>query len=411
MGILDETRKARRATPNARTSPSTNGVAAHMPWERKPDAGLPDPGVLASDLLMMDIPPAKFAVDELLCEGLTLLGGRPKMGKSWLALLIGWAVAGGNTLDGRIVRQGPVLYLSLEDTRRRLKSRIEMLQSSLGWEVPSALKIHTIFPRADQGGLYFIAEWLSQQNGAARLVIVDTMPKFRRPGKSNSGNQSQDDYTAFGEIKQLVEAYGASALGVVHTRKAPAEDPFDELSGTLSISAAADGLMVLERKRGADEAKLFVTGRDVIDMTIPMRLDRESFRWHLGRATEGIDTTGRHVSPVENKVEACMAWVREFLAEYAYPSREIAAAAKAAEFSFDTLKHAKARLGRDGTGELVNRNYGFAGGNDWWSGLGPADAWTKRPEDGVLPTGGSDALPGALPGGMFHRSVDDEIPL
>jgi hypothetical protein len=77
-----------------------------------------------------------------------------------------------------------------------------------------------------------------------------------------------------------------------------------------------------------------------------------------------------------------MAWLREFLGRYAFPSGEISAAARAAGFSFSALREAKARLGRDGSGELTNKNYGGDKSNDWWSGLGPYEKWTKRPSGG-----------------------------
>ncbi|MCB0195561.1 MAG: AAA family ATPase, partial [Anaerolineae bacterium] len=57
--------------------------------------------------------------------GLAILAGRPKLGKSWLALQ--WALATGNggRVFGEQVRKCKVLYLALEDSPRRLKSRIK----------------------------------------------------------------------------------------------------------------------------------------------------------------------------------------------------------------------------------------------------------------------------------------------
>ena len=79
-----------------------------------------------------------------------------------------------------------------------------------------------------------------------------------------------------------------------------------------------------------------------------------------------------------------MAWLKEFLAEYAYPSREISQAAAKAGFKFSALKEAKAQLGRDGSGELVSRNFGGGTSNDWWNGLGPWEDWRRRPDPPTL---------------------------
>jgi hypothetical protein len=99
----------------------------------------------ASDLLAKEFTPPKWAVDGILPEGVTLLVGRPKQGKSWLALGIGIAVGtGGRALSTREVSQGSVLYLALEDNERRLQKRCrKLLQGNpchgldftIGWAV------------------------------------------------------------------------------------------------------------------------------------------------------------------------------------------------------------------------------------------------------------------------------------
>ena len=75
----------------------------------------------AADLMRMELPPARWAVEGIIPEGLSVLAGKPKLGKSWLALEQGIAGASGGVALGEIdVTAGPVLYLALEDTRRRL---------------------------------------------------------------------------------------------------------------------------------------------------------------------------------------------------------------------------------------------------------------------------------------------------
>ena len=77
-----------------------------------------------AELLGVDFPEPRWAVPGLLCEGLNLLGGAPKLGKSWMSLGLGAAIAtGDNALDTIQVERGPVLYCALEDTGRRLQRR------------------------------------------------------------------------------------------------------------------------------------------------------------------------------------------------------------------------------------------------------------------------------------------------
>ena len=290
------------------------------PWSVKPAAGGPPERTTAAALYDTDFPDIPWVVDGILGQGLTVLAGKPKSGKSWLALLIAWAVAAGAAVDGRPTRQGDVLYLALEDTRRRIKDRMRKLHADLGWDVPAALEIATAWPRANDGGLYYVAEWLSDRKPTARLVIVDVLAKFRKPAKGTGGSYD-DDYEAVGGLKDLVDHYGCSAVFLHHTRKLRAADPFDELSGTYGISGPADTLWMLDTNGTGEDARLYVRGRDVAEGTIPMSYARASGRWVLGATAEGVDTDGRDpAEPPKKKtraprLDACVAWLVDYLAK------------------------------------------------------------------------------------------------
>lgn len=371
-------RRRPKAAPASPDTAGGNGKPAAAPLaltERPPDR------ITACDLFAKEFPPVPFVVEGLVGPGVTVLAGKPKGGKSWLALLVAWAVAAGQEIDGRAVNPGEVLYLALEDTERRLQSRLKSLHAELGWVVPETLTIATAWPRADDNGLQYVAEWLAAHNKRARLVIVDVLAKWRKPQKGNV-NSYADDYEAVGGLKQYVDLYGASAIFVHHTRKLKAEDPFDEVSGTYGISGQADTLWVLDRHETGHDARLYVRGRDVAECTVPMCYTPGSGRWVLGASKEGIDTEGRGLNGVgdraASKVDQCAAWLKEFLREFAFPSAEIAEAAAKAGYTFSSLRDAKAKLGKNGTRELVSRNFGGDDKNDWWCGLGPPGLWKLR---------------------------------
>src|SRR5829696_351835 len=83
------------------------------------------------ELLTREFAPVKWAIPDVLAEGVTLFGGREKMGKSWMALGACIAVATGGYVLGKIpVERGTALYLSLEDNERRLQSRLRKLTES-----------------------------------------------------------------------------------------------------------------------------------------------------------------------------------------------------------------------------------------------------------------------------------------
>jgi hypothetical protein len=78
----------------------------------------------APELQTTTFPPVSWIVEGLLPEGITLFAGKPKLGKSWLALQIGYGIASGSEVLGRPAEQGSVLYAALEDNNRRLKHRM-----------------------------------------------------------------------------------------------------------------------------------------------------------------------------------------------------------------------------------------------------------------------------------------------
>jgi hypothetical protein len=96
--------------------------------------------------------PIKFIVKGYVVEGATLLGGRPKVGKSWLVLDWALAAARGGFCFGDVhCKEGSVLFLALEDNERRLKARINKILGDSNW--PEKFEYATEWPRANEGAL------------------------------------------------------------------------------------------------------------------------------------------------------------------------------------------------------------------------------------------------------------------
>ena len=164
----------------------------------------------------MDFPDPRWAVPGIICEGVTLLCGPPKVGKSWMSLGLGLSVAAGAmAFDSIPVDGGPVLYLALEDTPRRLKTRIGKILG--GQPAPTGLTLATACPPLPQGGDEAIAFWLDRHRDA-RMVIIDVFAKLR--GASAPGASAYDaDYAAVGRVKKVADAYCVAIVCVHHVRK------------------------------------------------------------------------------------------------------------------------------------------------------------------------------------------------
>ena len=81
-------------------------------------------GIDAADFLELDLPPLRMIVPDLLPEGTTVLAAPPKVGKSCLVYQLAVEVAIGGDLFGRRCAPGSVLYLALEDGKRRGQDRL-----------------------------------------------------------------------------------------------------------------------------------------------------------------------------------------------------------------------------------------------------------------------------------------------
>jgi AAA domain len=238
----------------------------------------------AADLLSEEFAEPRFAVDGLLPEGLTFMCGAPKLGKSWMALGLGIAAAAGGRAFGTIpVTKGDALYLALEDSPRRLQSRLKVLLNGDGG--PSGLQLETAWPRLDEGGIDRIDAWLDGHPDA-RIVLVDVWPRIR-PRVTKRTDYYQADYDAAAPLQGLAIARGIAVVALYHTRKAEAEDFVETVQGTFGTAAAADTIVVVKRSRGQADATLYVTGRDVEEQELALRFEPAAGTWVLlGDAAE-----------------------------------------------------------------------------------------------------------------------------
>lgn len=233
----------------------------------------------ASKLQATKLAEPRWAVPGILAEGCTILGGKPKTGKSWMALGLAIAVASGGRALGQIqVQQGDVLYLALEDTMRRLKSRMDIILE--GAPAPPSLDLAVDWPRLDANGAEWLTAWL-ESHTKARLVIVDTLARVRSRSGGRNSNLYEDDYHAVSLLKRLADNAGASLLVIHHLRKMSSEDPLESLSGTMGLSGAADSILVLKKERIKRDATLFITGRDVDEHEVNIRFDSTTATWSL----------------------------------------------------------------------------------------------------------------------------------
>ncbi len=255
------------AAPRAPAVPQANGSTSARPTIYS-----------LTELMDLELPPPNWAVPGLLSEGLSILAGKPKLGKSWMALNLGITIAAGGTALGLCrVPPGDVLYLSLEDRLRRVQGRVRKLMPGLDCGITGRLSISVEWPRQDKGGMDHLQEWMESAERPT-LIIIDVWAKFR-PAYTSGGSQYDQDYNHASAIKSLADRHCVSLLILHHCKKAAADDVVDEISGTLGLAGAADGLLILSRTRSETEGKLFCTGRDIDEKELAFQYDPQTFAW------------------------------------------------------------------------------------------------------------------------------------
>jgi hypothetical protein len=243
-------------------------------------AGPPARGLTAVDLWSMIFPPIKFAVPDIIAEGLTLIAGAPKRGKSWLALDLCTTVAfGGMTLGDRKCIAGDVLYCALEDSPRRMKERLHRV-CQLRTGPPGRLTVWfgPDLPRLGQGCEEALREWLVE-HPERRLVVIDTL-NYIRPERTRDEDPYSYDYRSATLLQRMASEFGVAIVLVHHTRKTVAEDYLESISGTNGLTGGSDAVIVLERQ-GDGSTVLKGRGRDIEEFELAIKFDKDECRWRV----------------------------------------------------------------------------------------------------------------------------------
>jgi len=231
----------------------------------------------AAQLQKKDLGDLCFVVVDLLPQGLSLLASPPKFGKSWFVLDLCLSAANGGRFLGHETHKCDCLYLALEDSERRLKSRMQKLLA--GRAAPENFYYATSAPDIDNGLLEQLEDFVERfpQTG---LIVIDTLQKVRGQTTRNESAYKYD-YREMSLLKAFADRHSILVLLVHHLRKMKDDgDPHARISGTNGIMGAADTSLVLTKDKRTDkDTTLAVTGRDVETSETVMQFNKDTCRW------------------------------------------------------------------------------------------------------------------------------------
>jgi|GEM_PF-2672099 len=258
-----------------------------------------------STLMKQEYAPLKFQVDKILPQGIFILAGAPKIGKSWLVLDICHSIAAGNELWERNTTQNGVLYIALEDNHRRLQDRLKkIIQEELPTE---PLNLHlAVSAKGIHDGLMEQIDSFMAEHPDTGFIAIDTLEHIRKGevDRKDRGLYSTD-YADMQILRAITNKYdGITLMLIHHTRKMYDADPLFTVTGSTGLTGAVDGIWVLDKEKRADnKAVLSILNRDTKGYAFKLQLDEVICKWQfLGECEQSEQDDKERLAVAINKL-------------------------------------------------------------------------------------------------------------
>lgn len=210
----------------------------------------------------------KMLIDGVLSDGLAIMAGDSKIGKSWMVLWMCLQISKGEPVWGLPTRKTDVVYLALEDREWRVQQRMQDLTDT----PPDNL--HFGFSCGQLGAeLESQIEDVLKDYPSTGLLFIDTL-QMVRDNVSAKVNAYAQDYKDLSSLKKIADNHGICIFVVHHTRKErDGGNIFNDMTGSTGIMGVADTGMILRKDdRFGDDATLCITGRDVEEKKLKMQM-------------------------------------------------------------------------------------------------------------------------------------------
>lgn len=256
-------------------------------------------------LLQQDPKPVRWLVPGLIADGLTILGGTPKSGKSYLAYALALAVGvHGRWMQHWEVERGKVVFISLEDDPDDTRLRLAELDPDLTLAREQIYFQHGLdqVPSFEDG----LVSWLTEavQHYQPRLVVIDPISYLYSMSKRGQGDLFQETRQMLFPLRWLGKAHHCAIVALDHRRKRSRDDTnlFDTLHGSIAKQAIADALLMVERdNEQITMGALVRRGKDATHTLTMKFADGRCWLTYLGEAS-----TTAHYGDFRQQVYTCL---------------------------------------------------------------------------------------------------------
>ena len=236
------------------------------------------------------LPPPRWLVPGVLTEGsLAAIYGAPESGKSFLAVDVSMAIAGGIDWHGRQVERGGVLYIAAEGApglgKRFRAWKLDRCAQGRRFDL-HLMRDDLNLAAENDGGARAFAQAVADELGPLRLVVIDTLNQTAAGADENS---AKDMGRYIASMKLLRNATGATVVVVHHSGK----DLGKGMRGSSALLGAMDTTVEVERATDGRSIKVAVKKQKDAEREPPMRFNMEKAGESLVlRATVMADAAG-----------------------------------------------------------------------------------------------------------------------
>jgi len=226
----------------------------------------------------MNIEPPHTVVENMLCQGLTILAGAPKVGKSWLCLDLCISICNGEAILGFKTNKCDCLYLALEDSYYRLQGRARKVLKTVA-TVPEGFRLNILANPLNEGLFEQLQDELKEYPNI-KLIIIDTLQKIRGT-PNNADTMYGYDYKEMSKIKSFADEHKISIVVIHHLKKGSENDTFDKINGSTGLRGAADTAIILSKIKDKKEVVFSIEGRDVESTEKLLIFNKETLKWEV----------------------------------------------------------------------------------------------------------------------------------
>ena len=236
----------------------------------------------AETLFYQPLDHPRMLIDGILSDGLAILSGDSKIGKSWMVLWLGLKISQGEPIWGLPTTKTDVIYLALEDRDWRVQQRMQELVDNPPDNLHFGFACGKIGTELEEQ-----IKTVLQEYPNTGLLFIDTL-QMVRDNVSGKTNAYAQDYRDLSALKKIADDHKMCIFLVHHNRKErDSNNVFNDITGSTGIMGVADTCMVLRKEnRFGTDAVLSITGRDIEEKRLKLAMQK-----NVWEVTEALDAT------------------------------------------------------------------------------------------------------------------------